>query len=90
MSKPTKEELELALATAKMMREQGDDPCHIAKSLLNCHYQSSFLREVLQAAQEYLRAGQSESAHTRLLRAVEKARQVDDRDAQVERPSLGL
>ena len=68
--KPTQEELEMALATAKMMREQGDDPCYMAKALLNCHYQSSFLREVLQAAQEYLRAGQSESTHTRLLRAV--------------------
>ena len=89
MSKPTQEELEMALSTARMMREQGDDPCYMAKSLLNCHYQSSYLREVLQAAQEYLR-GQSESAHTRLLRAVEKARQVDDRDTHVERPSLGL
>ena len=90
MSKPTQEELELALATARMMREQSDDPCFMAKALVNCQYQSSFLREVLQAAQEYLRTGQSESAHTRLLRAVEKARQVDDRDTHVERPSLGL
>ena len=90
MSKPTQEELEMALATAKMMREQGDDPCYVAKALLNCHYQSSFLREVLQAAQEYLRAGHSESTHTRLLRAVEKAREVDDRGTHVERPSLGL
>lgn len=90
MSKPTAEELEMALATAKMMRELGDDPSHLAKALLNCHYQNSFLREVLQAAEEYVLMGQSESAHTRLLRAVEKARQADDRDAHVERPSLGL
>ena len=90
MSKPTPEELETALATAKMMREQGDDPSHMAKALLNCHYQSSFLREVLRAAEEYFLAGQSESAHTRMLRAIEKARQADDRGAHVERPSLGL
>ena len=90
MSKPTQEELALALATARMMREQGDDPCYMAKALLNCHYQSSFLRDVLQAVQEYLRSGQSEASHTRLLMAVEKACQVDDRDTHVERPSLGL
>jgi thioredoxin-like negative regulator of GroEL len=90
MSKPTREELELALSTARMMREQSDDPCYMAKALLNCHYQSSFLREVMQAAQEYLRSGQSEAAHTRLLRVVEKARQAEDRDTHVEHPSLGL
>ncbi len=90
MSKPTAEELELALATARMMREKGDDPCFVAKALLNCHYQSSYLRDVLQAVQEYLRSGQSEASHTRLLRAVEKVRQVDDRDSHTERPSLGL
>ncbi|NNF96337.1 MAG: hypothetical protein HKM94_05365 [Halobacteria archaeon] len=90
MSKPTQQELELALTEARLMREKGEDPCYLAKALLNCHYQSSFLREVLQAAQEYLRSGQTEAAHTRLLRAVEKVRQVDDRDSHTERPSLGL
>ncbi len=90
MSKPTQKELKLALATARMMREQGDDPCYIAKALLNCHYQTGFLREVLQATQEYLRTGQSETAHSRLLRALDKVRQLEDRDAHIERPSLGL
>ena len=90
MSKPTEEELELALTAARLMREKGEDPCYLAKAFLNCHYQSSFLQEVLQAAEEYLRTGQSESAHTRLLRAVDKARELDDRDTHTERPSLGL
>lgn len=90
MGKPTEEELELALMEAKLMRERGEDPCYVAKALLNCHYHSGFLREVYKAAQEYLHNGQTESGHTRLLRAIEKVRQVEDRDAHVERPSLGL
>ena len=72
------------------MRERGKYPCYVAKALLNCHYQSGFLREVLQAAQEYLRGGQTEIAHTRLVRAIEKFRQIEGRDAHLERPSLGL
>lgn len=90
MAKPTQEELEQALTEAKRMRERGEDPCYVAKALLNCHYQGGFLREVLQAAQEYLRGGQTEIGHTRLVRAIEKFRQIEDRDAHVERPSLGL
>jgi hypothetical protein len=90
MAKPTQEELEQALTEAKLMRERGEDPCYVAKALLNCHYQSGFLREVLQAAQEYLRSGQTETCHTRLVRAIEKVRQVEDRDAHTESPSLGL
>lgn len=90
MGKPTEEELELALMEAKLMRERGEDPCYVAKALLNCNYLSGFLREVYKAAQEYLHTGQTESGHSRLLRAIEKVRQAEDRDAHVERPSLGL
>ena len=90
MAKPTQEELEQALTEAKLMRERGEDPCYLAKALLNCHYQSGFLHDVLQAAQEYLRGGQTEAGHTRLIRAIEKARQAEDRDAHIERLSLGL
>ncbi len=90
MGKPTPEELEQALTEAKLMRERGEDPCYVARALLSCHYHSGFLREVFHAAQEYLRHGQSEAGHTRLLRAIEKARQLEDREAHTERPSLGL
>ncbi len=90
MTKPTEEELQQALAEAGRMREMGEDPHHIAKALLNCHYQSGYLLAVLHSAEDYLRSGMSEREHTRLVRAVEKAREVDDRSAKVERPSLGL
>ena len=35
MGRPSKEELASALAEAGRMREQGEDPHHVAKCLLN-------------------------------------------------------
>jgi hypothetical protein len=90
MSKPTEAELKAALAEAARMREQGDDPHHIAKALLNCHYMQRELEQVLRAAEEYLRSGLAEPEHLRLERAIEKARRAGDRGAHVERPVLGL
>ena len=90
MGKPTKEEFAEALKEAQRMREQGEDPYHVAKTLLNINYQSGFLAEVLQAAENYLRSGMAEREHTLLVKAIEKARTVDDHSAHREHPALGL
>lgn len=90
MSKPTKEELEQAVATAIKMRESGQDPHFVAKSLLNCHYQYTYLEEVLHAAERYLHSGMAEREHTLLVKAIAKARQVDERSAKQEHQDLGL
>ena len=90
MGKPTEEELAAALKEAQRMREQGEDPHHVAKALLNLNYQGSFLRGVLQAAENYLNSGMAEREHTQLLKAIEKAREVDDLGGHRERPALGL
>lgn len=90
MGKPTEEEFAAALKEAQRMREQGEDPHHVAKALLNMNYQSSFLRGVLQAAENYLNSGMAEREHTLLLRAIEKAREVDELGGHRERPALGL
>jgi predicted transcriptional regulator len=90
MGKPTKQELEQALNEAQRMREQGQDPHHLAKALLNLNYQSGFLVKVLQAAENYLNSGMAEAEHTQLVKAIETARAVDALSAQAERPALGL
>jgi hypothetical protein len=90
MGKPTQEELEEALQEARRLREQGKDAHHLAKALLNLHYQNGFLRGVLHAAENYLQSGLGETEHTQLVKAVEKARAVDDVTAHRERPALGL
>lgn len=90
MSKPTLEELEHALDKAKSMRETGTDPDFIAKSLLNCHYQASYLEQVLHAAEHYINSGLGEREHTRLIQAINKARAVDEKSAKQNHHDLGL
>jgi hypothetical protein len=90
MGTPTEEELETALAAARRLRGTGDDPQFIAKALLNCHYQMTFLLDVLHAAEGYLRSGLAEHEHTRLQIAIDKAREIDDRGSHREQGTLGL
>ena len=89
MGKPTAQELEKALTAAKSMREKGQDPDFLAKTLLNHDFRLGYLEEVMHAAERYLR-GMSEQEHTHLLRAIEKARQEESRTAASERDELGL
>jgi len=90
MSKPSHEELERALEKAKSMREMANDPDFIAKSLLNCHYQSVYLEQVLHAAEHYINSGLGEREHTRLIQAINKARDVDERSAKHSHQDFGL
>jgi hemoglobin-like flavoprotein len=90
MAKPTQQELEEALAEAARMREQGEDPRHVAKCLLNHHYRLGYLEEVLQAVERYLLSGLAEAEHRRLLQAVDKARQAEARTGHSSRDELGL
>lgn len=90
MSKPTAKELEIALEHAKRMREQGNDPEFIAKTLLSHHYRIGYLEAVLQAVERYLRSGMAEDEHQRLLKTVERARQAEVRTAKQDSTDLGL
>ena len=90
MGKPTDKELETALAEAKRLRESGEDVHFLAKALLSCNYQMTFLLDVLQAAEAYLHSGLAEHEHMRLQLAIEKAREIDDRGSHREHGTLGL
>jgi len=73
MGTPSETELKEALHIAGIMREQDKDPHHIAKSLLSLNYRNKFLRDVLLAAELYLR-GQGVTEHENLLKAIENAK----------------
>lgn len=90
MSKPSHQELEHALKKSQDMREMENDPDFIGKSLLNCHYQSTYLEQVLQAAEHYINSGLGEREHTRLIQAINKARAIDERSAKQSHQELGL
>ena len=90
MSKPSNEELERALETAKQMREQDNDLDFVAKSFLNCHFQSTYLLQVLHAADHYINSGLGEREHSRLIQAISKAREIDEFSANQGHRDLGL
>ena len=90
MSKPTHEELQEAIHTAILMREQGLDTHHVAKALLNCRYLHTYLQQVMQAAERYLNSGLGEREHTQLVLAIQKARKAEDYSAKIEHDELGL
>lgn len=90
MGKPTEQELETALSEAKRLRESGQDTHFLGKALLNCNYRNSILLEVLHTAERYLRSGMAEAEHTRLVRAIDRARQAEDRSAHREQETIGL
>ncbi len=90
MGMPTAEELEDALREAARMREQGDDPHHVAKALLNLNYRVRSLERVLEAAELYFRSGQAVAEHQRLRQAIEQARAVAARSAGSEPGLFGL
>ena len=81
MGKPTEEELKKALAEASRMREQGEDPHFVAKSLLNTHYRFKYLERVLHAAEHYLHSGQAVHEHTQLVKAINEYSAIEKRSS---------
>lgn len=77
MGKPSKEELAEALAEAGRMREQGEDPHFVAKSLLNHDYRLKLFEQLYQCVEHYLRSGQAEQEHGKLMKILDKIRSAE-------------
>jgi hypothetical protein len=90
MSKPTEEEMALALKMAAQMRDKKIDPFFIAKALLSHNYRIRYLEEVMQAADRYINHGMSEREKTHLTRIIEKAKDAESFTANRQRDSFGL
>lgn len=76
MGVPTKDELQEALEEAARMREHDEDPHHLAKTLLNHHYQLQKLEKVIHAAELYMHSGHAGTEHAALIRAIEAAKKA--------------
>lgn len=74
MGRPTKEELAAALAEAARMREQGEDEYFVAKSLMNHDYRLKLYEQLYQSVEHYLRSGQSDTEHGKLMKILDKIR----------------
>lgn len=83
MGKPTQAELDRALETAVIMREQGKDDDFLAKSLLNHHWRLQKLERIVEAAKIYLHSGESATEHAKLIKAIEAYEKLEKQDAEV-------
>jgi len=90
MGKPTPEELQTALTEAGHMREKGEDPHFLAKSILNMNFRIKFLEKVYHSAALYLHSGQGATEHTRLLQAIKEYESLDYRTEGKEDENFGL
>lgn len=90
MSKPTEEELQIALKMATQMRDNKIDPFFIAKTLLSHNYRIKYLEETLRAADRYINLGMAEQERTHLIRTIEKAKDAESYTSGKERDSFGL
>lgn len=77
MGKPTQEELKQALAKAGEMREHGEDPDFLAKSLLNMNYRFSVWQKVIEATKRYLHSGHGSTEHARLVSSMREAERIE-------------
>jgi hypothetical protein len=84
MRRPDAEQLGIALAAAEAMREEGNDPRHIARALSYLYSRNQGLEELLQLADRYLRFGMPEHELSEMRRLVERLRDpvrgADDSD----------
>jgi len=90
MPKPTDEELEIAINTAVAMCEKNDDPFNLAKCLLSHNFRMKHLEEVLTIADRYFNMGMSELERMHLIRAIEKAKNVELYTSQEKQERFGL
>lgn len=90
MGKPTEAELSNAIAEATRMRENGDDPHFVAKSLLNLRYRCKYLEKVLQSAERYLHSGQGTREHSQLVRAINEYNAANSRSAGTDQEGGGM
>lgn len=77
MGKPTEAQYKTALAEAARMREAGEDPQFVAKTLLNLNYRFGHLEKVYEALEAWLNSGQSVQEHTRLMLLLDRYRDLD-------------
>ena len=75
MRRPDTEELGIALAAAEAMREEGNDPRHIARALSYLYHRNQELEGLLQFADRYLRFGMPEHELSEMRRLVDHLRE---------------
>lgn len=86
----TDSELTAAITQAGKMRESGNDPNYIAKTLLNLNYLVKHLETVYRAAERYLHSGKSSTEQDKLEIAIKKYRAQEHRTSGEDVNAFGV
>jgi acyl-CoA thioesterase FadM len=90
MKQPSDEQMKAALIQAEQLRAAGQDVNSLGHAFLYLHHRCQYLEKVREAADLYIRFGQAEAEHTRLLKALDLVRLEEAREREGEEGDLGL
>jgi len=90
MSKPSDEEVDIAIKTAIQIREKDMDSFFVAKTLLSHNYRIGYLEEVFKAADQYLNMGMNERQRKDLWKAIKKAKEAESYTSHQNKTDFGL
>ncbi len=88
--KPNSDQLKAALEAAEGMRESGNDPDFLAKSLLYLHQRNEDLEKILEHAERYLQFGLPTEEHAQLKLLLEAAKIRELRSMGKDPEEIGL
>jgi CBS domain-containing membrane protein len=88
--KPDPAAFENALRAARAATLAAQDADGVAQTLLYLHQRVAALEDVLKLMRRYLTAGQDEALHTKLMKAIERAEDLDQRAKGEPGTTLGL
>ncbi len=88
--KPNSDQLKAALEAAERLRESGDDPDFLAKSLLYLYQRNEDLEKVLEHVERYLQFGLPTEEHAQLELLLEAAKIRELRSTGEDPEEIGL
>lgn len=90
MKRPSDEQMKAARDQAEQLRAAGQDVNSLGHAFLYLLHRCDYLEAVHEAAERYIRFGQAEGEHARLVKVLDQARVEEAREREDGEGDLGL
>ncbi|EGW53723.1 hypothetical protein QQ73_16860 [Candidatus Endoriftia persephone str. Guaymas] len=90
MQRPSKDEIKIALRMAEKVREREGVGAPLARYLLYLHHRNERLESIYEHLERYLRFGQPENEHARLICLIEELREESRKETEENGGEFGL
>lgn len=88
--RPTDLELATALAEAESIRELGEDPSYLARSMLYLYRRNALLESVLEHVDLFLKFGMPSEEHAKLIKLIEDIEEMEHHETGSEEEQFGI